>query len=155
MNTTKQATNRRRATTVAGAVGCLILLGAGCSKTEPTTTAATTTAAAGASTTASTSANSSTTAGGAASDPASTVTVKLFMFKPSPLTVKAGTKVTWNNGDDATHEPASGTDAAPTTVFDVTLEGKDTSGSFTFDKAGTYDYYCKIHTSMKGQIVVT
>jgi plastocyanin len=71
------------------------------------------------------------------------------------LTVKAGTKVTWANGDDATHEPASGTEASPTTVFDVPLEGKGTTGSFTFDKAGTYAYYCKIHTSMTGEIVVT
>lgn len=148
MNTTPKATNRRRATRVAGAVGCLIMLGAGCSKTEPTTAAPTTTAGGAVTTT-------TTPAGATTGDPASTVTVKLFSFKPSPLTVKVGTKVTWANGDDANHRPTSGTEASPTKVFDVNLEGKDTSGSFTFDKAGTYDYFCQIHTSMKGQIVVT
>lgn len=153
MNTTPKATNRRRATQVAGAVGCLIMLGAGCSKTEPSTAAPTTTSP---TTTAGGAVTTTTTAGGTtAGDPASTVTVKLFSFKPSPLTVKAGTKVTWANGDDANHRPTSGTEASPTKVFDVNLEGKDTSGSFTFDKAGTYDYFCQIHTSMKGQIVVT
>ena len=89
------------------------------------------------------------------STPPAVTSPVLISTEPSPLTVKAGTKVTWANEDDAMHEPASGTESSPTDVFDVTLDGKGSNASFTFAKAGTYAYYCKIHTSMSGEIIVT
>jgi plastocyanin len=75
--------------------------------------------------------------------------VKDFMFMPTPLTIKAGSTVTWTNTDDEPH----------TAVSDMGLfksGGMDTNDSFSFkfDKPGTYHYTCTIHPRMVGVIVV-
>jgi len=71
-------------------------------------------------------------------------------FKPDNLTIKAGDTVTWINNDSYNHTVKDN---------DATFEsGKIGSGqkySFTFDKEGTYDYICGVHTFMKGTITVT
>ena len=69
---------------------------------------------------------------------------------PSPLTVKAGTTVTWINKDDVPHLIVS-TQAKfkPSTVLDT-----DQRFSVTLTKPGTYDYYCSLHPMMQGKIVV-
>ena len=77
------------------------------------------------------------------------IVVKDFTFNPTPLTVKAGTAVTWTNMDDEPH----------TVVSDAGLfksGGMDTNESFSFkfDKPGTYHFACSIHPSMVGTIVV-
>jgi plastocyanin len=74
-----------------------------------------------------------------------------YSFSPKKVTVKVGTKVTWKNTSDAPHTVTSTTHGWS---FDQNLDvGRTTS--FTFKKAGTYKYYCKIHPFMKGAIVVT
>ena len=77
------------------------------------------------------------------------IVVKDFMFMPTPLTVKAGSTVTWTNMDDEPH----------TVVSDTGLfksGGMDTkeSFSFKFDKPGTYHFTCSIHPRMVGTVVV-
>lgn len=77
------------------------------------------------------------------------IVVKDFMFMPTPLTVKAGTTVTWTNMDDEPH----------TVVSDTGLfrsAGMDTSESYSykFDKPGTYHFACSIHPRMVGTIIV-
>jgi plastocyanin len=84
-----------------------------------------------------------------------TVTVKLFQFQPQTIEVPTGTKVVWANGDDTVHEPTSGAPGAIQPTFDVTLEGQGATGSFTFDQPGTYSYFCQLHTSMTGTVVVS
>jgi plastocyanin len=84
-----------------------------------------------------------------AADAPNRITVKNFMFSPTPLTVKAGTTVTWTNMDDEPH----------TVVSDSGLfksGGMDTNESFSFkfDKPGTYRFACSIHPRMVGTIVV-
>jgi len=84
------------------------------------------------------------------------VTVKLFSFSPSPLTVKAGTKVTWTNDDDILHTVTSG--APPGSgdgTFSGQLNGKGTSFAFTFDRPGTYKYFCMRHNSMTAEVDVS
>jgi plastocyanin len=74
-----------------------------------------------------------------------------YSFSPRKVTVKLGTKVTWKNTSDAPHTVTS-------TTHGWTLDKSLNMGStvsFTFKKAGTYKYYCKIHPFMKGAIVVT
>ena len=39
-------------------------------------------------------------------------------------------------------------------MYDEQLSKKGDSFSFTYDKAGTYPYYCDIHKGMNGEIVV-
>jgi len=80
---------------------------------------------------------------------ANEVNIKGFTFSPGALTVKAGTTVTWTNEDSASH----------TIVSDIGAFSSDsiTTGktfSYAFDKAGTYEYHCGIHPSMKAKIVV-
>lgn len=78
------------------------------------------------------------------------ITIKSFEFKPSPLTVKAGKKITVTNKDGTTHTLTS--DAGK---FDAgSIDGGD-SASFVVKKPGTYKYHCEIHDYMKGTVKVT
>jgi plastocyanin len=80
------------------------------------------------------------------------ISIDTFDFKPSTLTVAAGTTVTWVNNDEEPHTIVNV--GQPTRVFKSGgLDGGDTY-SFVFDKPGTYDYICSIHPHMSGQIVV-
>ena len=77
------------------------------------------------------------------------VAIQGFAFNPSTLTVKAGTTVTWTNEDSAAHNIVSDSGA-----FSSDSIPKGNTYSHTFDTAGTYDYHCGIHPSMKAKIVV-
>jgi len=79
-------------------------------------------------------------------------------FIPDTLTVKVGTTVTWVNQDGYVHTVTSGASPSDRTgLFDSgNINGGETF-SFTFDKAGAYDYFCIPHFSlgMIGKITVT
>src|SRR5512144_2449440 len=84
----------------------------------------------------------------AAGDPK--VSISNFKFVPRVLTIAPGETVTWSNDDGAPHAVAFKDGAAGSgTLF----SGKTVSR--TFEKAGTYDYYCGIHNYMTGQIIVS
>jgi plastocyanin len=72
-----------------------------------------------------------------------------FTFSPSSSTVKVGDKVTWTNKDSTTH-----TVTADDGSFDSGDLAPSATFSYTFSKAGSVPYHCKIHSSMKGTIVV-
>ena len=77
------------------------------------------------------------------------VQIDQFIFAPQRITVKAGTTVTWVNGDDIPH-----TIAATNKLFkSKTLDTKDRF-SFTFTTPGTYEYFCSLHPHMTGAVVV-
>jgi plastocyanin len=86
----------------------------------------------------------------AATAPA-TVTIDNFAFAPAMLTVAPGTKVTWANKDE---EPHTVTSADGGKIFKSDALDTDDKFSFTFDKPGTYKYFCSIHPHMVGTIVV-
>ena len=76
-------------------------------------------------------------------------------YNPYVATTNVGQEVVWRNYDLSLHTVTSGTIDTPTPeIFD--------SGSFktyeyfryTFDEAGTYNYFCAIHPWMEGIIVV-
>jgi plastocyanin len=77
------------------------------------------------------------------------IVIENFSFKPATLTVKAGTKVTWVNRDDVPHT-ATDTDKR----FNSGALDTDDHFSFTFEKPGTYDYFCALHPKMTGRVVV-
>jgi plastocyanin len=79
------------------------------------------------------------------------VTIDNFAFGPAAITVAAGTKVTWTNRDDEPHTVTSADD--PKLFKSAALDTGD-SFSFTFDKPGTYRYFCSIHPHMTGTVVV-
>lgn len=81
------------------------------------------------------------------------VEIKGYAYSPLAITVKVGTKVTWTNQDSVKHTVTSDEEAPD--KIDSGLFGKDESFSFTFDKAGTYQYFCQPHPYMKGTVIVT
>ena len=97
------------------------------------------------------------TTSAAAADPGQTVPVatdsvaiKNFAFSPVTVTVRAGTTITWTNGDQDAH-----TVTATGGVFkSPTLNTGDTY-RYTFTKPGRYDYLCTIHPFMTATVVVT
>ena len=77
------------------------------------------------------------------------VTIDNFSFSPAPLTVPAGTTVTWINRDDVPHNVVSTGKKFASPVLDT-----DEQFSYTFPDSGTYDYYCSIHPKMTGKVIV-
>ena len=73
---------------------------------------------------------------------------KSYRFEPKAITVSSGDTVTWTNDDNFTHT--------------VQVDGQDDhkvergkSVSIRFDKPGTYDYVCRLHShDMHGTVIV-
>ncbi|TMB72621.1 MAG: hypothetical protein E6J52_12290 [Chloroflexi bacterium] len=59
----------------------------------------------------------------------------------------------FTNNDSATHTVTSGANRTKDGKFDREISGS-TEDSITFDTAGTFEYFCNIHSSMKGTVVV-
>ena len=69
--------------------------------------------------------------------------------------VDVGEEVTWRNMDMLTHSVTSGTPGDGTDgLFDSGLFGTYLYFSYTFEEAGTYDYYCTTHPWMQGKVIV-
>jgi plastocyanin len=88
---------------------------------------------------------------GRAAPAAETVTISIdnFAFSPPELPVAAGTTVVWTNHDDIPHTVTSTDGAFRSHALDT-----DDSFSFTFQKAGSYQYFCSLHPHMVGMIKV-
>ncbi len=82
------------------------------------------------------------------------VTIQTFQFRPVPLGVKAGTRVTWTNTADIEHTVTSGTPEIHDGRFNTPLDSKGATFSFTFTEPGTYPYFCDRHNEMRGEIRV-
>lgn len=78
------------------------------------------------------------------------VKIDNFSFQPTTLTVAAGSTVTWVNQDDVPHNVVS---SEGKTLKSPVLD-TDQKFSYTFDKPGTYAYFCGIHPRMTGKVVV-
>ena len=82
------------------------------------------------------------------------VTVQLFQFRPGQLEVKAGTRVTWTNGDDILHTVTSGVAEQRDGRFVERLSGRGAAATVEFTSPGVYPYFCERHPSMRGEIRV-
>jgi amicyanin len=75
------------------------------------------------------------------------ISVVNFSFNPNVLNINQGDTVVWTNQDSVPHQ-----------VWDNDFKGPVISNgqsySFVFKDAGTFDYHCNIHPSMKGTIIV-
>ena len=87
----------------------------------------------------------------AAEQPPSATEVKIqnFAFAPPTLTVPVGAQVTWINKDDTVHNIAEKNKAFKSKALDT-----GEKFSYTFDKPGTYSYFCALHPQMKVTIEV-
>lgn len=134
---------------------CLVILLAACGGTAPTTSASTPTSTATTSSTfptVPTSVPSSAPTSAATSVPRTApnnIAIAGFAFNPKTLTVKVGTKIIWTNDDPSIH-----TVTADDGAFSSGSLPPGGTFSFTFTKAGTYSYHCKIHATMKATIIV-
>jgi plastocyanin len=77
------------------------------------------------------------------------VKIDNFSFGPAALTVPVGTTVSWTNRDDIPHTVVSTDGVIKSKVLDT-----DEKFSFTFNKAGSYPYFCSIHPKMTGKVIV-
>jgi plastocyanin len=85
-------------------------------------------------------------------------------YSPDPIKVKAGNTVTWTNDDTSFHTVTSGTgpnDSSKGKEFDSGLSGpnalttKGKTFSHVFDKSGEFPYFCQLHPTMVGKVVVS
>ena len=82
------------------------------------------------------------------------IVIQGMAFSPVNKTISVGTTIKWTNKDSMTHTVTSGTTGAPSGLFDPGNLGSNGVFSFTLSQAGTFKYYCKIHSSMTGTITV-
>jgi len=78
-------------------------------------------------------------------------------FTPNVMNIQVGTTVTFVNTDGSSHTVTSvkqGT-VDPDGIFDSGIIKAGNSFSYKFDKPGTYEYICNIHTHMRGTINVS
>jgi len=76
-------------------------------------------------------------------------------YTPASVTISVGDTVKWDNTDTAAHTVTGGSPAdGPSGVFDSSLVMGKASFSHTFDKAGSYDYFCMVHPWMVGKVIV-
>jgi plastocyanin len=117
----------------------LVLSACGGSGSETTTTAT----------------ESATEAGGGAPAPsgeasrAEKVKIVEFTYGPDPVRIQVGGKVIWQNEDTAPH-----TATAEDGSFDTGTIERGKIKSETFKRAGTYPYFCEIHSTMHGTVEV-
>jgi len=114
-------------------VAVVIFLGAGCS--------------------ASNNSGTSTAPGAAAGSAAleNQVNINHFVFEPNVLTIKTGQTVTWVHDDNVSHTIVSGVSGS---LFESPVLKRGDTYDFTFNTPGQFTYYCSIHPSMKGTIIV-
>lgn len=99
------------------------------------------------------SAGTATPSSTAAPPTAVNIDVQGFKF-PANMDVAKGTKVTWTNKDTAKHTVTSGTRPNKDGKFDGQLDASTGTFSFTFTEAGTFNYWCSLHSSMNATITV-
>ena len=80
---------------------------------------------------------------------AAVIHIDNFTFNPAEITIKPGTTVTWENGDDIPHSLVEEKTAFRSAPLDT---GEKFSKTFT--DAGEVNYFCGLHPHMKGKIIV-
>ena len=85
-------------------------------------------------------------------------------FSPNPVTVKVGDTITWTNNDNQFHTVTSGSGSSDPNMgkaFDSGLSGASaltTMGKtfqHQFAQAGQYPYFCQLHPTMVGKVIVS
>lgn len=79
----------------------------------------------------------------------SNVSIQNMSFYPAVIKVKKGSAVTWMQKDRMTHDVVSSD-----RLFKSQRLRQGQTFTQTFDQPGVYNYYCSLHPSMKGQVIV-
>jgi plastocyanin len=76
-------------------------------------------------------------------------------YNPNPIETRVGDTVIWINNDSSPHTATSSSSPLSTdSSFDSSILRRGETFSFTFDKEGQYPYFCALHPSMIGTVVV-
>jgi LPXTG-motif cell wall-anchored protein len=78
-----------------------------------------------------------------------TVAMRDIKFKPRNITIDPGDTVQWRNDDPERHNALGENGSFETPVID---EGE--TSSHTFNRKGSYPYFCSLHAGMEGRITV-
>ncbi len=78
------------------------------------------------------------------------VAINSMRFEPATIRVKAGDTVTWANNGPMPHTVTGRSDGA----LSSQRLGQGSLFSHTFKEPGTYEYYCALHPSMTGSVIV-
>ena len=81
---------------------------------------------------------------------AATIHIADGKFEPREIDIEAGGSVMWINDDVASHDVKF---TASNKLYSGVIKPAATWIQ-TFTSAGTYDFYCDFHNSMKGSVVV-
>jgi len=101
-----------------------------------------------------------------ANKPGATVPMVFTEFKPTDFAIKVGQTLTFENENPIKHIIVEGswmadsktglrTSGKDDGVFSLTVNKKGDKVEHTFDKAGTYQFFCTIHEGMNGTVVVS
>jgi plastocyanin len=85
----------------------------------------------------------------AVSIPAGARTLGTAAYAPNPITVTAGSTVTWTNTDSIAH-----TTTSDSPMFDSGTMNPGATYNFTFQTKGTFPYHCSFHRGMVASVVV-
>ena len=94
----------------------------------------------------------SSSAGMSATTGTNEVDIVDFGYAPATITVPPGTKVTWTNAGVQPHTVTS-LSTSPA-AFDSGIMNHGQTFSYTFEKPGTYEYFCTLHPFMRGNVIV-
>jgi plastocyanin len=77
-------------------------------------------------------------------------------YIPGSIIIQSGDKVSWVNSDEEVHSVTSGLESSTDKgkQYDSGLLNADQTFEHTFDKPGTYNYYCTVHPIMTGLVNV-
>ena len=78
------------------------------------------------------------------------VSINNFAFKTDTISVPVGSTVIWDNRDDTPHNVVAVAGGFRSPALDT-----EDKFSFKFNTAGTFDYFCSLHSFMKGRVIVT
>jgi plastocyanin len=79
-------------------------------------------------------------------------------YDPNPVKVKAGNTVTWTNDDSQIHTVTSGTGSDDPNMgkdFDSSMLSQNQTFSHKFTTTGEFPYFCQLHPTMVGKVVVS
>ena len=85
---------------------------------------------------------------------ATNVTVQDNVFTPQNVTISANGIVRWNFNGPSQHTVTSGTTPTPDGKFNTSSLPAGASVCVQFWETGTYPYFCTIHPTMTGSVVV-
>lgn len=75
-------------------------------------------------------------------------------YLPPQITIDVGQTITWINEDRAFHTVTAGYYDVPEDDFDSGHMRPDERFHHTFEQAGMFHYYCRLHPWMEGTVIV-